>query len=309
MNILLSLLVFCLVLFFYLHIYFHLKTSDDMEIYEIETTTKDKIEEIYDMRQPVVYSFYNEELSNICSRDKLELSYGNFDVNVRNMENNNEDEEIYVPISFDNACKLIDSKESRYLIENNKVFLDETGLTSKYKINDTFLRPYMVSSCIYDIIIGTPGTQSVFKYDVNYRNFLYIIEGTVKIKLTPPKNSKYLYEIKDYDNFEFRSPINPWNVQDEYKNDFNKVKCLDITLNKNNIIFIPAYWWYSMEFCENSTICSFKYRTYMNTISIMHRLCMSLLQSQNTKYKIIPEINYDNKDNDNKDNDNKETDK
>ena len=54
-NILIGVFIFCLVLFFYLHIQFHLKTSDDLEIYEIEQASKTKMEEICDLRQPVLF--------------------------------------------------------------------------------------------------------------------------------------------------------------------------------------------------------------------------------------------------------------
>ena len=46
MNIIIVVLVFCIVLFFYLHIYFHLKTSDDLEVYEIDLPSKDLLEEV-----------------------------------------------------------------------------------------------------------------------------------------------------------------------------------------------------------------------------------------------------------------------
>ena len=39
-------LIFCLILFFYLHIFYHIKTSDDLEIYEIDEPSKEKLEEI-----------------------------------------------------------------------------------------------------------------------------------------------------------------------------------------------------------------------------------------------------------------------
>jgi hypothetical protein len=71
MNIILIVLIFCLVLFFYLHIYFHLKTSNDLEVYEIEQPSKDKLEEICDLRQPVLFDFYNEGLLEACSRENI----------------------------------------------------------------------------------------------------------------------------------------------------------------------------------------------------------------------------------------------
>ena len=51
----------------------------------------------------------------------------------------------------------------------------------------------------------------------------------VEIKLVPPNKTKYLYENKDYDNFEFMSPLNLWEIQDKYKNNFEKIKVLDVT--------------------------------------------------------------------------------
>ena len=60
-EIIISLFVFCVILFFYLHIQFHLKTSDDLEIYEVEQASKEKIEEICDLRQPVLIDICEDE--------------------------------------------------------------------------------------------------------------------------------------------------------------------------------------------------------------------------------------------------------
>ena len=50
-----AVLLFCLVLFLYLHIQFHLKTSNDLELYEIDYPSKEKLEEICDLRQPLIF--------------------------------------------------------------------------------------------------------------------------------------------------------------------------------------------------------------------------------------------------------------
>ena len=62
MKIILTLLIFCLVLFIYSHVHFHLKTSNDLEVYEIEQPSKDKLEEICDLRQPVIFDYPNDRL-------------------------------------------------------------------------------------------------------------------------------------------------------------------------------------------------------------------------------------------------------
>ena len=54
MNIIFSIIIFCIVLFIYLHVHFHLKKSDDLELYEIELPSKTKLEEICDIRQPLI---------------------------------------------------------------------------------------------------------------------------------------------------------------------------------------------------------------------------------------------------------------
>ena len=64
-EIIIAMFIFLIVLFLYLHIQFQLKTSNDLEIYEIENElTKEKMEEICDLRQPIVLDT-TEELSQL----------------------------------------------------------------------------------------------------------------------------------------------------------------------------------------------------------------------------------------------------
>jgi len=290
MHIIYIVLIFCIVLFLYLHVYFQLKTSNDLEIYEIDYPSKDKLEEICDLRQPILFNFQNERILESCQRANILDTYGAFDIKIRNVKQPATDNEtnLYVPLAFSNALTVIkEDNEMKYLVENNADFLEETGLQKSYKYNDVFLRPYMVSNCAYDFIMAADGVRTPFRYELNFRNYLLVTEGSVKVKLAPPKSSKYLYPNNDYDNFEFSSPINPWQVQSQYKADFDKIKCLDIVMHKGQILFLPAYWWYSIEFSKETSICTFKYKTYMNTIAILPKIIMKLLQNQNVKHSTI----------------------
>ncbi len=292
MKIIFSLLIFCIVLFMYLHIYFHLKTSNDLEVYDIERPSKDKLEEICDLRQPVRFNFDNEGFLNSCNRDHILDIYGAFDVKIRDTKKEiSDDEEIYIPLSLNSAIKALDEdKDGRYILETNRDFLEETGLIKEYRYHDAFIRPYMVANCDYDYITASNKVRTQFKYDLNYRNYFLVSEGSIVVKLAPPKSSKYLYEIKDYENLEFRSPIDPWDVQKQYRADFDKVKCLELKIVKGQIIFIPAFWWYSIEFTDKTTIAAFKYRTYMNAVAITPQILMHFLQSQNIKRNIVPRL-------------------
>ena len=289
-----AILIFCIILFLYLHIYFQLKTSNDLEVYEIEQPSKEKLEEICDLRQPVIFDYQNESLLETCKIAPIAEHYSAFDVKLRNVKDMDDNTDLHIPVTLKAALSLLSGdKDAKYVSEKNGDFLEETGIIKNYKYNDAFLRPPMVSNCFYDFLTASQNTETPLQYSVNYRNFYLVTQGVVKIKLIPPKSARYLYPVEDYENFEFRSPLNPWNIQRQYKADYDKIKTLEIELTPGKIIYIPAYWWYSIKFMEPlSSVCVFKYRTYMNTVAILPKLCMKTLQRQNTKREIVKKVRF-----------------
>lgn len=299
-NWLISIFIFCLVLFIYLHIYFHLKTSNDLEIYEIEDVSKEKFEELCDIRQPILFNFDCEKLIEYTSYDYILNNYNSFDIQIResDFKKQNKDkkqnniykntDDVYVPLSLNLANKLfIEDDVECYYTANNSDFIKETGVIKNFQFNDAYLRPYMLCNTQFDIMSGSNNTVTPFKYELNYRNFFLVTQGTVEVKMTPPKSSKYLYSVKDYELFEFKSPINPWNVSPEYKADFDKIKCLEFSVSTGKAFYIPAYWWYSIKFKKNASISVFKYRTYMNCTAIVPELILHGLQLQNIKRNTV----------------------
>lgn len=287
MKTIINIFIFCLILFIYLHIQYHLKTSNDLEIYEIEQPSKQKFEEICDIRQPTIFHFNNTNLVNETNISNILNKYYAFDMKIRNINDiHKKEEETYMPLPLHSLNKLLtDDKSASYFSENNSDFLKETGVAKVFKYNDDFFRPHMVSNCYYDILRGSDKCYTPFRYEINYRNFFMPTQGTVKIKLAPPKSIKYLFPNYDYENFEFSSPINPWNVQPQYSSEFDKVKCLEFDLNVGCTLFIPPYWWYSIQFSENSSLSIMKYRTYMNNLTISPYIFMYALQVQNIRRK------------------------
>jgi hypothetical protein len=287
MKIFISFFIFCIVLFIYLHVQFQLKNSNDLEIYEIDDVSKEKLEEICDMRQPVLFDVPNEKLVQLTNKKFICDNYQAFEIKIRN-SNDNKDSELYVPLPLHASIKLFDEdKESSYFSENNMDFIEETGIIKTFKYNDEFLRPGMVSNCNYDILMGSTNTCTPFRYKLNYRNFFMLTHGSAKLKIAPPQSKRYLYPNYDYENFEFSSPINPWNVQPKYISDFDKIKCLEFTLLPGKTLFLPARWWYSIQFLENTSISCFYYKTYMNNVAIIPSLFMHGLQIQNVKRNVV----------------------
>lgn len=267
-----------------MHISFQLKTSSDYEIYELEDISKSKLDDICDLRQPVVLSYHSDLLTN-CSLSALHSKYGNLDLNIRDITDVDDKSEFYIPLTLNNSMQLLyGDKEQKYITERNADFVKEAGIRNFFKENNNLLKPYGTFTTVYDIISGSTNSFTPLRYEMNYRNFFYVTEGSVSIKLTPPTNSKYLQIHKDYDYLEFRSEINPWNCQKQFINDFNKVRFLDIILTPGMMLFIPAYWSYSIKFNEVATICNFKYRTLLNSVTISPHLLIHFLQKTNIKY-------------------------
>jgi len=303
LKIFIAFFIFCIVLFIYLHVQFHLKTSNDLEVYELDQASKDKLDEICDLRQPVIFDFDNDKILQTINKTYITNNYNAFEIKIRSANEIDYNSEIYMPIPLHAATKLFDEdKKSTYFSENNTEFLQETGLVKHMQYNDAFIRPPMVSNCNYDIMFGSNGTYTPFRYEINYRNFFLITEGKAVIKLASPQCSKYLYPERDYENFEFRSPVNPWKVQPQYSADFDKMKCLDVILTPGQTINIPAYWWYSIQFEKEACISCFRYRTYMNNAAIVPHIAMHALQLQNVKREVVKKRNikeFNNKNGDN----------
>jgi len=291
MNYLLTIFIFCVVLFLYLHIHYHLKTSNDLEIYTIENPSKEKLEEICDLRQPVVIDYTIDNIIENCNLSVLDDHYGAFDIQIRDITDHSKESETYLPFLFKEAINLFQKDEKKkFITEKNYDFLDETGVVKHYRYNDSFLRPYLVSKCMYDFYSGSIGAVTPLRFSNSYRNYLYITSGKCNIKLIAPKYHKYLFIEKDYENSESISKVNPWNVDKKYLAEFNKVKVLDIELKKGDLLFVPAFWLYSIKYKEISSISVFTYRTYMNTIAIFPDLLMSFLQKQNIYRKNVKNL-------------------
>lgn len=305
-----SIFIFCIVLFLYLHIHFHLKRSNDLEVYEIEQPSKQRLEEVCDIRQPTTFEYYNENLLTQMSYQSVHTNYRAFDIHIRDVskaspttqehtdktpqKGTENDVVLYIPVTLKIAHEVLKKDtEAKYISENNADFIEETGLIKTFQLNDEFLRPYMVSTCMYDIMMASNGTTTPLRYEVNYRNYFMVTQGNIRILLIPPKDTRYLYPINDYDILEFRSPVNPWKVQPEYQDDFDKIKTLEVELFQGMVMFIPAYWWYSIKFIGSETsVCSFKYRTHMNTLSIAPRLMLNVLQNMNIKRDTLEKRAY-----------------
>jgi len=67
--------------------------------------------------------------------------------------------------------------------------------------------------------------------------------------MAPWKSSKYLHPVKDYENYEFRSPIHPTHPTEQYSHDF-ETKFLEFEVKEGYVLYVPPYWWYCIVYLD-----------------------------------------------------------
>jgi hypothetical protein len=116
-----------------------------------------------------------------------------------------------------------------------------------------------------------------------------VVDGEVEVKLAPPRNDRFLNTQKDYNRGEFYSLMNPWTAEAQKSQEFAKVKFLSVRLKKGQLLYIPAYWWYTFKF-EGGVVCSFQYKTFMNLVATLPDMVVGVMQRQNTKIVVANQL-------------------
>ena len=267
----------CIVIVLYIHIAFQLHTSNDLEIYEIAMPTRTKLEEVCNFKQPVLFEYYDETIAR-CTLDSLS-EYNAFDVMV--FDNTNRG--ILIPL--EKARELF--KTGNHATFHNEPFLQETMARRYFDSSDANLRPPMVTSISHDVMFGSLNYATRLQYHTSCRNYIMVTQGTITVKLTPPRNTPFLKEIKKYETQEFFSEVDPWSDSNK------KVKFLELTVPVGRLLYIPAYWWYSIRLEKDACVCMFHYTTLTNLIATLPDIGMGILQRHNTTTKVLPVVNLE----------------
>ena len=260
--------IFLVILTLYLHVAYHLKTSNELNVYETVFQTKEQLDNVCKLRQPIIFNYI--EFPSF-EREQLIEKYGSQKILMKSVDSGE-----YVPFQLTEAVQLVDKDTTgSYYIEKNCDFI-ESNLKERIEKYEKNIRPLFTGKCIYDILIGSNGSSTPLKYEINYRNFFLVTEGSISIRFAPPKSEDYLNAQVDYETLDITSPFQVWK-----ETALENVEFIDIVASKGQMIHIPPYWWYSIQFTNNASVLSFKYRTYMNTLTLMPQIFMQILQLQN----------------------------
>lgn len=262
------LIIFLIVLLLYFHLQFHWKTSNELDVAHISVPNKDTLETVADFKQPFIMD--RNSTSDILNHENS-LSYK---LNIM------KDEKL---LEIPHKVLLSTLANESGISLNNKKFLNETEYLDKNKACkelSIYLKPSLTSSTHHDLIFGSKGASTILRHHLNYRNYIYVLDGDVELKLVPPKLSHYL----DGDN-NGESKINIWE-REKMLNSSN-INTILLPIKKGSVIFLPAYWWYSIRFPDKiGCVAIFSYRTFINTLAILPQLGIKFIQDNNTSYKI-----------------------
>lgn len=295
-----NILLFIILFFLYLHITDQYKISEDLEIYEMDYSDPVHLQEVCGIRQPVLFQFSNvcpslfENLNNITLSEKGGSKTPPLCVKDANdywvMDNVDG-----IPLSLGNFKTLIatDSK-SHYYTDNNEFLVEESFVKKEAEKMDNYLKPDYIFHKKYDVLMGSSGCGTPLQYHNKYRRYISVMSGKVRVKMAPWKSVKYLHPVKDYMNYEFFSKINVWSPQPTYKNDFDRVKFIEFDVHSGYVLYIPPYWWYSIQFETYDTLLlSATYDSLMSITSNSLHLLKYMIQQHNTKEKVTRTLYVD----------------
>jgi hypothetical protein len=271
MDTLYAIIIFILMLILYSQIMFQLKKGDDMEIYEIDYTNIAELNKSANLKQPIIFEFSNfVSTLNDYSLKFFAAEYGSFDVFIKEPEDYHTDRPVNnVVIDLAAAESLVKTDtSSKYYSNQNQSLIYETGLDKYFKQLDKYLQPMFSVFSKYDVMFGSAGTTTPLTYHTNERRFIYVNGGKISVKMTPWRSNKYMVVNKDYENYEFTSPLSVWNPQDKYRAGFQKMKFLDFVVHSGNILYIPPFWYYSIKIeDDDGLIYVADYGSPMNILS------------------------------------------
>jgi hypothetical protein len=230
-----------IVLLFYLHLMAQFKTSEDLEIYETDYVSNRELDEICNLRQPVLFEF-KSHFPDIFD-NPTECSA------VVNVRDTTETETIRLP--FESALTLMKTDEkSRFTSENN----------SSIPINeitrlDAFLKPPWVVHETTDVIFGSNKATTPLQYHTNHRTFMCVRSGHIHVKMTPYKSRKYAGAKT--------IPDNPNKRIAENEND-ERMRFLEFDVQSGYILYIPSRWYYSIQLFDDAQVCGITYNTAFN---------------------------------------------
>jgi len=276
-----TIFIFLLITFVYLHISAQWKTSNDLEVFESDMESVAQIQDVVAIKQPVVFKSSSSSTGAMKINPvfrAIPAKFQDMEVRVYNdvVERNERPSKAWISLPYRSARSLLDTDTaSKYFSEGNQLsFMEETGLDRvAATMVDGWLRPPLAIHSSYDLMFGAPHVYLPLRYHIRAQQYLVVCSGKIRVKVAAPKYTKIIGVVKDYDAFEFRSPVDPafvWSTNvgsaSASTNPLKRVAFLEIDVYAGSVLYIPPYWWHSIQYSGDTTttILNVQYDTLAN---------------------------------------------
>lgn len=281
-------IVFIVVVFFYLHITAHYHKGEDLELFETDFINNVKLQESCNVKQPLMIVGI-PGISKLPSRGDLLKGNETFDGNIRSlslwnsppknpiaMEDLVESSRLH-SLEMEKILRALETDRSGvYISEGNERFLEDVGL---WKIlqkwgDERFCPTYNVCKQ-YDFLMGSKNACTPLRYHTAYRKFIVARgggvfggDGNLVVRMTPWKSRKRMEWIRDDIGMETVSSMAAFGGRMEQREDWSKIRFLEFIVPEGQVLYIPPYWWYSIQFPGATVFAySFTYWSVMNWLS------------------------------------------
>jgi len=272
MNWLYTIIIFAGVLLLYIHIIEQWRKSEQLEIYEMDYVNPQHLSEICRIKQPILFE-KNDLLQNpITFTDDT-------DVLLKDTIDYSKPEPVDTfSLSYSAARTLFQTDETaRYFMESESVCTENAIVCDQV---DGYLKPVSTIYSKHELLAGSKKVMMPLKYHTCDRKFITVLNGRVRIMMTPWKSEKLLNPIHDYENYEFRSLYNPWKMTD------GRLKFLEFDINPGFILYIPPYWWHSIQLVDpDTTAILSQYNSLQNLLANGKHIGLYYLQQTNITEK------------------------
>jgi len=248
-----SFLLSILLVLLYFHVQAQYKTSENLEIYETEFVSKKLLQDTCLLLQPMIFTL---PIKGLCLEDieKVDEIY-----HVRDVRDFYKNTFLTIePISLKTSSVMgllkTDTNSSYFSDMNHDLDMKET--VDAFHV---YLQPNLTMHTSFDVLFGSRKTQTPLRYHIGSQRFLAAEGNGIRVVMVPWKKTQHLHARKDYQQMEFWSDVNIEHIS---------IKKLDFVVLPGHVLFIPPYWWYSIQFLDTtSCVTSITYFTYVNGIA------------------------------------------
>jgi hypothetical protein len=259
-KIVLFIAVFIIVLFFYLHLQYHLKINNDINVFEVSEISKSELQKAHDLRSPYLFSHSATE-KLILPEDTCKM------IHLENYKNT----KTFLPIDVTQSeCNTLLTQKKYVRFHRNCEFMTKQ-IKEANKRGLAMLKPYGFANENINLVENNKdGTWN--QKMRSERNYIIVQQNGTLVRLANELTQQDYEYVEDHGNQNYYLDTNIWNME-------SKNKHLELELHKGTILHVPKGWFISV---KGAPIVTVHYDSPMSMLSRAHEYILYFMQKTNT---------------------------